>query len=99
MAADPVLTAVTWSWLEESLDDRGANWSAASGTVTRTSSESFGALDERPPVGEVELRASWTPLDSQLGAHLRAWGDVLARLGGLPPLPTGVSTLPAPRRH
>jgi hypothetical protein len=98
MATDPALAAVAWAWLLEALVERDAHWDAPSGTVTTTASESFGALSDRPAVGEVEVRASWTPTDRHLGVHLEAWGDVLARLGGLPPLPAGVRSLPAQRR-
>lgn len=97
MATDPVLTEVAWSWLLEALDDRGAAWAAPSGTVTRTASQSFGSLQDRPPVGEVEIRASWTPLDAGVGAHLQAWSDVLSHLAGLPPVPAGVTVLSRPR--
>jgi hypothetical protein len=94
MAADPVVTEVAWAWLLEALQERGARWTLPSGTVTRTASQSFGALEDRPPVGEVEVRASWTPDDADLGPHLQAWADLLAQVGGLPPLPAGVSSLP-----
>ena len=93
MAADPLLGAVAWSWLADSLDDHRAHWRAPSGTVTRTCSESFGAIEARETVGEVELRASWTPTDADAGSHLAAWADLLAHLAGLPPLPQGVTVL------
>ena len=72
---------------------------AESGTVTRTASQSFGSISDRPPSGDVEIRASWTPLTPDVGAHLAAWGDVLVQVAGLPPLPPGVATLPVPRRR
>jgi hypothetical protein len=107
MAADPFLAAVGWTWLTEALARRvgpdGAR--AVGGTVTRVSSESYGAMSGRPPLAHLELRASWTPAigddDSaaanDLGPHLEAWGDVLASAAGLPPLPPGVAALPARR--
>jgi hypothetical protein len=97
MAADPLLTAVGWSWLTESLDGRGAAYTTASGTVTRVASESFGGMAATPATAEIELRASWSPLDDELGRHLEAWGDLLCQAAGLPPLPPGVATIP-PRR-
>jgi hypothetical protein len=88
-----MLTEVAWSWLVEALDERGAQSRAESGTVTRTASQSFGAIEDRPPSGDVEIRASWTPETPDIGPHLEAWGDVLARVAGLPPLPAGVAPL------
>lgn len=93
MANDPLLPAVGWSWLVEALQARGATFTAASGTVTRVASESFGALSGGPASAEVEIRASWSPLDDELGRHLEGFGDLLCQAGGLPPLPPGVATL------
>jgi hypothetical protein len=97
MAADSALAAVGWSWLTESLTDRGALHTAAGGTVTRTMSSRFGSLEEPDEVSEVEIRASWTALAQpdgtlDLGEHLRAWCDLLCATAGLPP--PGVSALP-----
>ena len=97
MAADPLLTAVGWSWLTEALDGRGAGYTAASGTVTRVASESFGGMATTPATAELELRASWSPVDDALGRHLEAWGDLLCQAAGLPPMPLGVATM-SPRR-
>jgi hypothetical protein len=99
IAEDPMLTEVAWTWLEEALEVRGARHRAASGTVTRTASQSFGEIADRAPCGDVEIRASWTPTTPDVGAHLEAWADVLAQVAGLPPLPAGIATLPAPRRR
>lgn len=99
IAQDPMLTEVGWSWLLEALGDRGARYRAESGTVTRTASESFGAISDRAPSGDVEIRASWTPVTPDVGPHLHAWADVLAQVAGLPPLPPGVASLPLPRRR
>jgi len=98
MAGDPFLPAVAWTWLLESLDRRGADQLALAGTVTRISSQSFGAISGRPPGNEVEIRASWTPHSADLGAHLAAWGDLLCATAGLPPLPPGVVTMQRRRR-
>ncbi|MBI1376417.1 MAG: DUF3000 family protein [Frankiales bacterium] len=99
IAQDPLLTQVGWSWLLEALESRDAAFHAESGTVTRTASESFGGIADRGPSGDVEIRASWTPSTDDIGAHLAAWGDVLAQVAGLPPLPAGVAALPRPRRR
>lgn len=97
MASDAFLAEVGWSWLQEALDHHGAGYRAISGTVTRVTSESFGALSDRPIEGQIELRASWTPNRADLGAHALAWADVLTQAAGLMPLPTGVAQLPRPR--
>lgn len=97
MAADAVLTEVGWAWLVEALETHGARYRAISGTVTRVTSESFGALSDRPIEGQIELRASWSPTQADLGAHVLAWADVLAQAAGLMPLPVGVAQLPRPR--
>ena len=96
MAADPALAQVGWSWLTESLHDRGATHTAAGGTVTRTVSSRFGQLAEPAEASEVEVRASWTPLPDgdgtmDLGIHLLAWCDLLCATAGLPP--PGVTSL------
>lgn len=97
VGADPMLCEAAWSWVEESLDRAGAERTALGGTVTRVISQSFGALTERPGEAEVEIRASWTPPDGEVGTHLAAWGTLLCTAAGLPPLPEGVSVLG--RRH
>lgn len=91
-AADPLLPAVGWSWLMDALDTRGTEHVAASGTVTRLAEESFGL--DRAPTAKVEIRASWTPLDADLGPHLAAWSDLLCQAAGLPPVPPDVAILP-----
>jgi hypothetical protein len=93
MAADPLVTGVGWSWLMECLAAHRLDIVAASGTVTRVASESFGSMADRPPSAEIEIRASWTPTDDALGDHLLAWGDLLCTAAGLPPLPAGVVPL------
>lgn len=94
MAADAALGEVGWSWLTESLTDRGADYTAAGGTVTRTVSTRFGQLAEHDEASEVEIRASWTPLGAELDLvrHLGAWCDLLCATAGLPP--PGVAALP-----
>lgn len=92
MATDPVLGAVAWSWLLDALADRAADYTAAAGTVTRTMSSRFGAMDGEPEEAQVEIRASWTPTDGRLVPHLEAWGDLLCLAAGLPP--PGIVALP-----
>lgn len=110
VGADPLLGEVGWAWLIDALDGREAAYAHEGGTVTRVLSQSFAGLADRPNSVEIELRASWTPLDptdpghpgsrpgSDLGNHLHAWADLLCTVAGLPPLPEGVTALRT-RRH
>jgi len=98
MAADPLLPGVGWAWLTESLDSHQAGFTAASGTVTRVASESFGAIAGEAASAQIEIRASWTPLDDAFEAHLLAWCELLCTTAGLPPVAPGVVTLPTRRR-
>ena len=95
LAADSLLPAVGWSWLVDALDSHSARYAAIGGTVTQTISTRFGELAGPAPAGDIEVRASWTPLDSDLGVHLVAWCAMLASTAGLPP--PGVSALPERR--
>lgn len=98
VAHDPMLGQVGWSWLTEALESRGVTFCAEAGAVTCVLSENFGALADREQRVEMEIRASWSPQDDQIGEHLQAWGDLLCTIAGLPPLPEGVVALPGPRR-
>ena len=97
MAADPMLADVAWSWVGEALESaglvRGTDTVAEGGTVTRVLSHSYGALEGTPDAVDLEIRASWTPLDTRLGTHLSAWATLLTMAAGVPPLPEGVATL------
>lgn len=96
---DPLAGQAGWSWLTDALEGAGLGYAAPAGTVTCVTSESFGALSEREPSVELEIRASWTPVLTQgsepheLALNLGAWGDLLCTLAGLPPLPEGVVAL------
>src|SRR3954466_9004336 len=61
MITDPALADVGWSWLTEALTAHGAEYAAASGTVTRVATDSFGAMAEDSGTAQIEIRASWTP--------------------------------------
>jgi hypothetical protein len=97
IALDPTLPAVSWSWLVDALRGRGATYVAEAGTVTRVTSERFGSLMGGPATAAVELRASWSSLDEDLGAHLAAWCDLMCTAAGLPPPAQGVLPLPGRR--
>jgi hypothetical protein len=93
MATDPFVGEVAWSWVLESLRERGARFTAAGGTVTRVSSQPFGDLAARGTSGEIEIRASWTPLAADLRPHANAWADVLCISAGVPLLPPQVAVI------
>lgn len=95
MAADPLLPEVGWTWLTDALDAEDAGHTAIGGTVTQTLSTRFGDLAGPPASADIEIRASWTPVDGDLTAHVVAWCAVLASTAGLPP--PGVTALPERR--
>ncbi len=82
---DPFLADVVWSWLVDALDTLGARYHAEAGTATKTISTGYGELAGNGVSATVELRASWTPDDSQLAAHVEAWADLVAMFAGMPP--------------
>ena len=111
LVTDPMLAAVGWSWLTEALDAHGATYTAASGTVTRVATESFGGMADEGGSAQLELRASWTPLTASglrspelspddgidIGPHVEAWGELLCTAVGLEPVPEGVTAIPSRR--
>jgi hypothetical protein len=101
MITDPALADVGWSWLTEALAAHGAEYAAASGTVTRVATDSFGAMSDDSGSAQIEVRASWTPqlADGRpdIAAHVEAWGELLCTAAGLPPVPEGVTAMPSRR--
>jgi hypothetical protein len=101
LVTDPMLAAVGWSWLTEALDAHGATYAAASGTVTRVATESFGGMADEGGSAQLELRASWTPVVTAAGLdvapHVEAWGELLCTAVGLEPVPEGVTAIPSRR--
>lgn len=93
MGVDPMLPSVGWSWLTGALDERGAAYRAAGGTVTQTTSTRFGDVAGPATTVAMELRASWTADTAELAPHLRAFVDLLCTAAGLPP--EGVTILSA----
>lgn len=96
LVTDPLLAEVGWSWLTEALEAHGARYLAPSGTVTSVSSTHFGGMAEESGTAQLEIRASWTPVDD-LTPHVEAWGEILCTAAGLPPVPEGVATMPSRR--
>ena len=88
-----------------------AAYTAASGTVTRVATESFGGMADEGGTAQLELRASWTPIqaDGPVGSpmsppmsldvapHVEAWGELLCTAVGLEPVPEGVTAIPSRR--
>lgn len=101
MITDPALADVGWSWLTEALAAHGASYTAASGTVTRVATDSFGTMSDDDGSAQIEIRASWTPelADGHLEitAHVEAWAELLCTAAGLPPVPEGVTAMPSRR--
>jgi hypothetical protein len=106
LITDPMLAAVGWSWLTEALDAHGATYAAASGTVTRVATESFGGMADDGGTAQLEIRASWTPwvpknaapgTPLDMAPHVEAWGELLCTAVGLPPVPEGVAVMPSRR--
>lgn len=98
MQEDPLLPEVGWNWFLSALTSGNCEFVAASGTVTRVASASFGKLSPRSDEAEIEIRASWTPVlnsPQEIEFHIRAWCTLLAELAGLPPIPEGVSSITA----
>ncbi len=94
---DPFLADVAWSWLIDALEARGAHYSSVSGTATKILSTGYGELASQGDGAQIELRASWTPQDHDITAHVEGWGELLCMLAGLPPAVEGVSLLAARR--
>ena len=103
MLVDPLIHEVAWTWVTDSLELLPVT--QVGGTVTISSGTSFGTMAERPGDGLVEVRASWTPLPvtdasdvaESITDHLDAWIEILSRVAGLPPLPSGVAHVAAHR--
>ncbi|MEJ8277856.1 DUF3000 domain-containing protein [Pseudonocardia spirodelae] len=93
---DDMLPRIGWSWLTDALEHAGAGFTALGGTVTQTSSVRFGGLSgggdgpgaTPPREDDVELRASWSPTesDADLGRHAAAFASLVATAAGLPPV-------------
>lgn len=97
IGVDPFLADVAWSWLIDALDARGAKYHSISGTATKILSTGYGELAVQGDGAQVELRASWSPRDHDLTAHVEGWGELMCMLAGLPPTIEGVTVLSARR--
>ncbi len=94
MQSDPLMTDVAWTWFLDALKESGAPSKETSGTVTKVSSASFGQMADTEHSAEVEIRASWTPNNSDnLESHFLAWLRLLEVASGLTPLADGVTSI------
>lgn len=84
IGTDALLADVTWSWLVDALESRGARYHAASGTATKILSTGFGSLADEGDGAQIELRASWSP-EGDPRLHVEAWAELVCMLAGLPP--------------
>ena len=85
MAKDDYTAAMPWEWLKDCLIASGAQFVHEAGTTTTVISTGHGSLVAQPQHGELEIRASWAPLDFDLSTHLRGWIEMVALISGLPP--------------
>lgn len=85
MAKDDYTSSMPWEWLRDSLRAAGAQFGHEAGTTTTVVSTGHGALVSQPQHGELEIRASWAPLDFDFSNHLNGWIELVAMISGLPP--------------
>lgn len=92
IGADEAISDVAWAWLTESLENRQARYVAAAGTTTRVISSGYGSLSGQSDHAELEMRASWSPVDASASNHFEAWQDLVCIMSGFSNLPAGVSS-------
>jgi len=91
------------NFTESTLDDCRFNATQAAGTrftgarATRLAFLKSELNGCRFDGAQIELRASWSPGDADMKAHVEGWGELLCMLAGLPPVGEGVSVLRAKR--
>jgi len=90
-AADPMLPGVAWTWVTDAIGHHP--YHNLTGTVSVTSSTTFDDAGEKPGKAVLEIRASWSPNNEQVGVHLNMWAEMLAIAGGLEHSPTEVTSL------
>lgn len=93
MAKDEFMAQLPWEWLKDTLASAGAQFGFEAGTTTTIVSTGHGSLVSQPQHAELEIRASWAPLDTNLAAHVEGWLELLALISGLPPSKGGLSRL------
>ena len=99
IGADEMISDISWAWLNEALEQRHAEFSLASATVTRVISTGYGALEQQSDHAELEMRASWSPEGATFSSHIEAWQDLICMMSGYPALPQGISHIEAKRNR
>ena len=93
LAKDDYSANLPWEWLKDSLALHGAQFAHEAGTTTTVISTGHGSLVNQSQHAEIEIRASWAPVNFDLTTHLRGWIDLLAMISGLPPTENDVARL------
>lgn len=75
-------SSFSWSWLIRALEQSGAKYAAEAGTTTRIISNGYGAIANQPEHAELEIRASWSPLDTEINRHIEAWMNLVCIMSG-----------------
>jgi hypothetical protein len=90
-ACDPMLPSVAWSWVTDAIGHQSVH--NLKGSVSLVSSTTFDGEGEKPGKSIVQIRASWSPDNEQVGPHLELWAEMLAMAGGLEHTPSDVTSL------
>jgi len=87
------LALVAWSWLTDSLNEAGAEYSHPAATVTRVVSQGFGELAPQGRGSQLEVRASWSPSTADVQPHAEAWARFVLHVAGFDVHADGVTSL------
>jgi hypothetical protein len=78
---------VTWDWLTTTLANSGAEFAALAGTTTRIISSGHGMMEHQTEHAEIEIRASWSPSNTELHRHFEAWQNLICVMSDYPIAP------------
>jgi hypothetical protein len=84
IGADEYSAGIAWAWLTSALENSSAQFTAEAGTATRIISVGYGALANQKEHSEVELRGSWSPLETDMSGHVNAWQNLICMMSGYP---------------
>ena len=93
LGSEEMISDVSWDWLTEALTRHGAEYAHAAGTATRIISSGFGSLAGQSDHAELEMRASWSPIGSDISRHFEAWQDLVCIMSGLPSVAEQIGNL------